>query len=257
MTTDWVTLWPNDQLFLSDTYQLVWFDETSDKVEHKHFSYQTSSNLLTIPRSYLSFVDNRLPMCINHKGNVYIKVGTGGDAYYQKFGDLDVSNFNDDFLAQDAHFVFNNVVIGDDNDAGKTEELLSLKRKVEVLQSEILSSREHSDSVISKLKSDLAQAKTNYFVKVEPGLVLGYGKAGGELARTVVAIVSTKLVVLGERYIRDSRAWKQLGVLHNIKSGSKYVAYDFVEENGIMYTTYSIGRLKDLSVEELFSSVVF
>nr|CAA08872.1 2b, 29K protein [Tobacco rattle virus] len=257
MTTDRVTLWPNDQLFLSDTYQLVWFDETRDKVEHKHFSYQASNDLLSIPKSFLSFVDNRLPMCINHKGAVYIKVGTGGDAYYQKFGDLEVSKFNDDFLPQDAHFVFNNVVIGDNDDVSKTEELASLKKKNEVLQSEVVTSREHSDAIISKLKLDLVQSKMNYSVKVEPGLVLGYGKAGGELTRTIVSIVKTNLVVLGERYVRDSHAWKQMGVLHNIKSGSRYVAYTFVEESGVMYITYSIGKLRDMSVEELLSSVAF
>ncbi|CAA36126.1 unnamed protein product [Pea early-browning virus] len=250
--TNWATLWPNDRLFLSDTYQLIWFDIEADRIEHKHFKAQNSEDISMIPKGFVSFVDNRLPMCINHKGEVYIRVGSFDTAYYQKFGDLDVSDFDDQVLPPDRDFTFNKVVFGDVPQEQLDNQIRDLQSEVSILTSRNVEMNVRENDLlkkVSELEKQIRQSSHNYEKVVEDGVVLSYRKAGGLLNRMVV--LNRRLV--GQRFVTNQRRWENIIMGSGVHDGSSYMAFNFKESGGSLKVTFDFDKLQNLSPDDLLA----
>nr|CAB88865.1 27K transmission helper protein [Tobacco rattle virus] len=233
----WADKWPVENLFIDDFGKLVWFDILDDVVRITHFVSQVPTDLSNIPKAFISFIDNRVPMCINSKGWMFIRVKVDGeDVYYQKLGELDVSSFGDSILPPDFEFKFTKVTVPVD------KQLVSKVNSLERLN--------------AQLTTDLSQARTlKNFEELREGLVLNYSKAGGRLFRMVVRMIGGNWKLVSE-INNDSDRWATTSANLVLKPDAQYLGYKVVKRFNVIGLEFDLARLNAIDVPTLLASVV-
>nr|ABE27894.1 2b protein [Tobacco rattle virus] len=234
---DWSDKWPVENLFVDDFGKLVWFDILSDVVGITHFVSQVPTDLSKIPKSFISFIDNRVPMCINSRGWMYLRVKVDGkDVYYQKLGELDISSFGDAFLPPDFEFKFLKVTVPVD------EQLVSKATSLERLN--------------AQLTTDLKQARTlKNFEELREGLVLNYSKTGGRLYRMVTRMIGGNWKLVAE-INNDSDKWATLSANLVLKPDAQYLGYKVVRRFNVVGLEFDLTRLNAMDIPTLLASTV-
>nr|CAA07068.1 29 kDa protein [Pea early-browning virus] len=250
---DWSSRWPNDHLFIDDFGKLVWFDALTDIVRISHFVSQVPTDLSPIPSSYISFIDGRIPMCVNHLGWVYIRVKfQSEEVYYQKFGEVDVSGFGESELPPDFEITFKKVTTLVDR---------SLMRKAELLEKTNAELRlELSNKLVSlekekvRLQEELSRKHGN-FAEMRDGLILNFSKVGGRIQRMIVRSIQNQFKLVSE-INNDGDRWATMGASIVLREGTKYLGFSVVTDNGRTGVEFDLTRLNALDAGTLLASVV-
>nr|BCA93639.1 29kDa protein [Pea early-browning virus] len=233
---NWADKWPIENLFIDDFSKLVWFDVLTDVVRITHFVSQVPTDLSNIPQSFISFVDNRIPMCVNSRGWVYIRIKVANeDVYYRKLGEIDVSNFGNEDLLPDFEVKFLKVTIPVDK---------SLVTKIDSL--------EKSNA---RLVDDLKQARTlKNFEELREGLVLNYAKVGGRIHRRIVRTISGVWKLVYE-INNDADRWAATSA-SVLSLDTQYLGYKVVSRFGVLGLEFDLARLNALDMPTLLASAV-
>nr|P05078.1 RecName: Full=Protein 2b; AltName: Full=29.1 kDa protein [Tobacco rattle virus-TCM]CAA27585.1 unnamed protein product [Pepper ringspot virus] len=251
---DWSSKWPNDHLFIDDFGKLVWFDVLTDIVKISHFVSQVPTDLSPIPSSYISFIDGRIPMCINHLGWVYIRVKfESEEVFYQKFGEVDVSRFGESELPPDFEVTFSKVTTLVNKSLVRKSELL--EKMNNELKQELTNKLDSLEKVNVQLKKELSQAQQSNFTELRDGLILNFSKVGGRIHRMVVRSIQNQLKLVSE-INNDGDRWATMGATVILKEGAQYLGFVVVKNDGKIGVKFDLTRLNSLDNQTLLASVV-